>query len=123
MTDHIITATVNSRVEKLSELWINLASQRLGSKVLRASDEFFAPKERLIDSNTPIFVPDKYDEHGKWMDGWESRRRRSPGHDWCIIKLGYPGRVKFIDIDTSFFTGNYAPKASIDACYSSHENP
>ncbi len=123
MTDRFVTAPVNPRVEKLSELWVNLASQRLGSQVLLASDDFFAPKERLIDPNTPIYVPDKYDEHGKWMDGWESRRRRTPGHDWCIIKLGYPGRIKFIDIDTSFFTGNYAPQASIDACNSNMDIP
>lgn len=123
MTDRFITAPVNPRVEKLSEVFVNLASQRLGSKALLTNDDFFAPKERLIDPNTPIFVPDKYDEHGKWMDGWESRRRRTPGHDWCIIKLGYPGRIKCIDVDTSFFTGNYAPQASIDACHSSLEIP
>ena len=55
---------------------------------------------------------------GKWMDGWETRRKRIPGHDWCIIKLGLPGRVCGIELDTSFFTGNFAPRASIQAIWS-----
>jgi len=53
--------------------------------------------------------------YGKWMDGWETRRKRIPGHDWCIIKLGIPGVIKGLDIDTSFFTGNYPPKVSLQA--------
>ena len=123
MTEQIITAPIDPEIQSLSETWVNLASRRLGSETLLASDDFFAPKERLIDLADPIFIPDKYDDHGKWMDGWESRRRRSPGHDWCIIKFGYSGRISFVDIDTSFFTGNYAPKASIDVCSSNKEIP
>lgn len=53
--------------------------------------------------------------YGKWMDGWETQRKRIPGHDWCIIKLGIPGVIKGLDIDTSFFTGNYPPKVSVQA--------
>ena len=49
------------------------------------------------------------------MDGWESRRKRISGHDWCVIKLGIPGLIHGVDVDTSFFTGNYAPKMSIQA--------
>ena len=65
-------------------------------------------------------VDDDDDEllQGKWMDGWETRRKRIPGHDWCIIKLGLPGRVCGIELDTSFFTGNYAPRASVQAIWS-----
>ncbi len=81
-----------------------------------ASDEFFAAKERLIDDAEPIFLPNKYDDHGKWMDGWESRRRRGGGHDWCIIDLGVSGLIRGVDIDTRHFTGNYPPGASLEGC-------
>jgi allantoicase len=94
---------------------INLASPRLGSEVLHASDDFFADKARLLKDDAPVFIPDKYDAHGKWMDGWESRRRRGPGHDFCIVRLGVRGQVKGVDIDTSHFTGNYPQAASIEA--------
>ena len=103
--------------------WIQLEQPRLGTRVTYASDEFFAAKERLIDARKPVFVPDKYDDRGKWMDGWESRRKRGPGHDYCIIRLGRPGVVHGVDIDTSFFTGNYPPQASIDACVSDEDIP
>lgn len=95
---------------------IDLAQPRLGAEVLDASDDFFAPKERLISPKPPVFVPDLYDENGKWMDGWESRRKRIPGHDWCIVKLCAAGVVSGIDIDTRHFTGNYPPRASVEAC-------
>ncbi len=95
---------------------INLAQSRLGSEVVYANDEFFGAKERLIDPRDPVFIADEYDDHGKWMDGWETRRRREPGHDYCVIKLGVPGLVKGLDVETSYFTGNYAPEVSIDAC-------
>jgi len=103
--------------------WIRLEQPRLGSRVTYATDEFFAAKERLIDFAEPVFIDDKYDDHGKWMDGWESRRKRSAGHDHCIIKLGVAGNVHGIDIDTSFFTGNFPPQASIEACVSEDEIP
>ncbi len=96
--------------------WINLASERLGAEVIFATDDFFAPKERLIQDREPVFLPDKYDDHGKWMDGWESRRKRGPGHDFCELRLGLPGVIRAVDIDTRFFTGNYPPEASLDAC-------
>ena len=102
---------------------VDLAQPRLGSVVVYATDDFFAPKERLIDPAAPIFIPDKYDNNGKWMDGWESRRKRVSGHDYCIIRLGVPGQIKGFDIDTSNFTGNYPPAASIDACVSDEEIP
>lgn len=94
----------------------NLASPIFGSRVLSASDEFFGAKERIISDASPVFVPDKYDEHGKWMDGWESRRKRDPGNDWCVIELGVNGCVRGVEIDTSYFTGNFPPGASLEAC-------
>ena len=103
--------------------WIRLEQPRLGTRVTFASDEFFAAKERLIQPTDPVFIEDKYDDHGKWMDGWESRRRRTPGHDFCIIRLGVAGVIHGVDIDTSFFTGNFPPQASIDACVSDDDVP
>ena len=97
---------------------VNLASPRLGSKPLGASDQFFAPAKRMLQDTPAVFIPDKYDNHGKWMDGWESRRKRGGGHDWCIVKLGVKGVIHGVDIDTSHFTGNYPPAASLEACLS-----
>lgn len=93
----------------------DLAAERLGGKVLYATDDFFAEKENLIKPGRGIFITDKYTDRGKWMDGWESRRKRVPGHDWAIIKLATPGKIAGFDIDTNFFLGNHPPHASIDA--------
>ena len=103
--------------------WIQLEQPRLGSRVTYATDEFFAAKERVIDPATPVFIDGKFDDHGKWMDGWESRRKRVEGHDYCVIQFGVPGMIRGFDIDTSYFTGNYPPQASIEACVSDEENP
>ncbi len=103
--------------------WIQLEQPRLGTRVTVATDEFFAAKERLIQPAEPVFVDGKYDDHGKWMDGWESRRRRTPGFDFCIIRLGVPGIVRGVDIDTRYFTGNFPPQASLDACVSEDDEP
>ncbi|MEO8193685.1 MAG: allantoicase [Gemmatimonadales bacterium] len=94
---------------------IDLASDRLGGAVVAANDEFFAPKESLLRPTSPEWRPDAFTEHGKWMDGWETRRRRTPGHDWAIIRLGAPGIVRGVVIDTTHFTGNYPERASIEA--------
>src|SRR5258705_9118720 len=95
---------------------IDLASERLGGAVLAANDEFFAPKEGLIKATQPEWREGVYTERGKWMDGWETRRRRAPGEDWAVIRLGAPGTVRGVVIDTSFFTGNYPESASLDGC-------
>ena len=62
-----------------------------------ATDEWFATAERLFLRAEPIFrtdeMPGAYTVQGKWMDGWESRRKRTPGHDWCIVRLGLPGEA------------------------------
>jgi allantoicase len=93
---------------------IDLASELVGGSVIAVSDEFFAPKENLIKAAAPIFVPDKYTDCGKWMDGWETRRKRTPGHDWCVIKLGPPGIARILNVDTTHFLGNFPARCSID---------
>jgi allantoicase len=95
---------------------IDLASERLGGAVLYANDDFFAPKENLLKPGAPVFIEGKYTDRGKWMDGWESRRRRTKGFDWCIIRLGLPGIIRGVVVDTSFFRGNYPEQASLEAC-------
>ncbi len=95
---------------------IDLASEKNGGKALLASDEFFAPKENLLKEGRGIFIPSKFTENGKWMDGWESRRKRVPGFDWCIIRLAIKGLIKGIDIDTNHFLGNHPPFASVEVC-------
>ena len=93
----------------------DLASARLGGRAAAANDDFFAPRANLLKPQPPVFIPGKFTARGKWMDGWESRRRRTPGHDWCVVRLGLPGIVRGVDVDTSFFTGNYPSHCSIDA--------
>ncbi len=98
---------------------VDLASERLGATVVAANDEFFAPKERLIAAAAPVWRDGEYTERGKWMDGWETRRRRDLGpdaHDWCIVRLGARGIARGVDVHTAFFTGNYPESCAIDAC-------
>ena len=99
---------------------IDLASEKLGGAVLYANDDFFAPKENLLKPSSPIFIEGKYTDLGKWMDGWETRRRRSPRldekFDWCIIRLGLSGIIHGVVVDTSFFRGNFPSHCSIEVC-------
>jgi allantoicase len=99
---------------------IDLASEKLGGAVLYANDDFFASKENLLKPNAPIFIEGKYTDLGKWMDGWETRRRRSPRlhetFDWCVIRLGVAGIIHGIIVDTSFFRGNFPSHCSIEVC-------
>ena len=94
---------------------IDLAAARLGGKALVASDEFFGPKESLLEPGRGVFIEGKYTDRGKWMDGWETRRRRGPGHDWCIVHLGAPGRIQGVTVDTNHFRGNHPAECSVDA--------
>jgi len=94
---------------------INLADGSLGAAALWANDEFFAAKERMLNPAPPVSKPGSYDAHGQWMDGWETRRRREPGHDSCVLRLALRGAVRVLDLDTHHFTGNYPPQASVDA--------
>ena len=102
---------------------IDLAQKRLGSKIVYQTDEFFAKANRIIDSKEPIFIPNKFDNHGKWMDGWETRRKRKKGNDYLIIRLGKEGVVSKININTLYFNGNQPEFASIEACYSEKKIP
>ena len=102
---------------------IDLAQSRLGSKIVYKTDEFFAPASRILNPTPPVFKEGVFDKNGKWMDGWETRRKRSPGHDYLILKLGKPGRIKKVDIDTSFFNGNQPSKVSLQACISKQNLP
>src|SRR4051812_24829037 len=109
------TAVMNDAILDL----IDLASERLGGAVVFANDEFFAAKENLIKAAAPVWREGVYDERGKWMDGWETRRRRDLGpdaHDWCVVRLGARGIVHGIDVETAFFTGNYPESFALDAC-------
>lgn len=95
--------------------YINLAAEKLGAEALACSDDFFAGMENLIKPGRGVFIEGKYTEYGKWMDGWESRRKRVAGHDWCVIKLGELGVIKGFDVDTNHFLGNHPPHCSIEA--------
>ena len=98
---------------------VDLASERLGGAVVDANDEFFAAKEQLIKAAPPVWREGEYTERGKWMDGWETRRRRDLGpeaHDWCIVRLGARGIARGVDVHTAFFTGNYPESCAVDAC-------
>jgi allantoicase len=95
---------------------VDLASERFGAVVISANDDFFAPKENLIKSGPPQWIEGRYTDRGKWMDGWETRRRRDAGtHDWCVIQLGARGIVKGVDVETTHFKGNYPEACAIES--------
>lgn len=95
-----------------------LASAQLGSKIVFATDEWFAAAENMLEDSPAVWKADVYTPYGKWMDGWETRRRRSEGHDWCIVQLGLAAsQIHCIEVDTAFFTGNFSPKVSIQGIY------
>lgn len=102
---------------------VNLADAGLGACVVDATDEFFAPAARMLAAHAPEFYPDLFDDHGKWMDGWETRRRRGRGHDHCTVRLAYPAIVHGVDLDTSFFTGNFAPGVALEGCFHPDGDP
>ena len=95
---------------------IDLAHPRLGSKIIFKTDEFFAPAKRIINPTPPVFKEGVFDKHGKWMDGWETRRKRGKGYDYLILKLGKPGKISKVDVDTSYFSGNQPTEISLEAC-------
>ena len=100
----------------------NLASPTLGTKIYSFSDQFFGAASRILSDNDPIFKEGVFDSNGKWMDGWETRRKRIPGHDYTIIKLGKPGKIDDIIVDTSFFNGNQPEFATIEGCYTDNKS-
>ena len=105
------------------EKFVNLADERLGSKVISVTDEWFAAANRMLQPTPAVWKEGVFDDNGKWMDGWESRRKRFEGYDHAVIRLGVPGSIKGVDIDTSFFTGNFPPSASIDGCFVAEGDP
>ena len=102
----------------VSAKMINLADPRIGSKIIFRTDDFFAAAHRILKTDIPVFKDGLFDKHGKWMDGWETRRRRSKGYDYLVLKLGKPGKIFDIDIDTSHFNGNQPTHASLEGCFS-----
>ena len=95
---------------------IDVACSDTGAKVIYCSDEFFADSSRMLQLSDPVWIDDKYDDNGKWMDGWESRRRRDGKDDFCFIRLVKKASVKGFNVDTTHFTGNFAPGISIQGC-------
>ena len=95
---------------------VDLASEALGGAALLANDEFFAAKENLLRPRPAEWREHAYTERGKWMDGWETRRRREPGQDFCIVRLGLPGVIRGVIVDTAFFRGNFPSECSLEAC-------
>jgi allantoicase len=111
-----MATTTSSAADTASfERLTDLASRKFGARVLFATDEWFAAAHLLLSPEPAVFLPDEFTPYGKWMDGWETRRKRVPGHDWCIIELGLRGTITAVDVDTAFFTGNNAPRVSIQA--------
>ncbi len=102
----------------------DLASRRLGGGVVWANDELFAERENLIKPEDPTYSTYTFGHKGQIYDGWETRRRREPGHDWALVRLGLPGVVHGVVVDTSFFTGNYPPEISVEgAALEGHPSP
>ena len=102
---------------------VNLIRGDCGAEAIQTTDDFFAPMDRMLNPEPPVFFPNRFDEHGKWMDGWESRRRRGLGHDWTVVRLMAPGQIRALDIDTNFFTGNFPRAASVEACFTGGSVP
>ena len=108
----LLMRQINTRCEYTSE-YINLADEGLGARPLFATDEWFAVASNLLKSSAAHWDSETFDDFGKTMDGWETRRRRLPGHNWAIIRLGLAGRVKQVEIDTAHFTGNHVPAVRV----------
>ena len=92
----------------------DLAVRSLGGSVVAANDEAFAERENLIRSEAPSYQTYTFGHKGQVYDGWETRRRREPGHDWAVVRLGLPGVVRGVVVDTAFFKGNYPPEVSVE---------
>ena len=94
-----------------------LASERLGAAAVDCNDEFFAAKDNLVKPSAPEWREGAYTDRGKWMDGWETRRRRDvtpESHDWCVVRLGVRGVVKGVDVETTHFKGNFPESCALD---------
>jgi allantoicase len=94
----------------------DLAVRSLGGSVMAANDELFAERENLIKPEAPAYQTYTFGHKGQVYDGWETRRRREPGHDWAVVRLGVPGVVRGVVVDTAYFKGNYPPEVSVEGC-------
>lgn len=103
-------------VGPFAHLFTNMASAMSGAKIIFATDDWFAAAENLLQDGPPIFDPDAYCEQGKVLDGWETRRRRVAGHDWCLVQLSKRSEIHAIELDTAHFTGNNVPNVSLEIC-------
>jgi allantoicase len=103
-------------ISPFADRFTNMASAMAGAKILFATDDWFAVAESLLQDGPPIFDPDAFCEQGKVLDGWETRRRRQAGHDWCLIQLSKRASVHAIELDTAHFTGNNVPNISVEVC-------
>lgn len=99
---------------------VDLTSEALGAFALYATDDYFAEKENLLKAALPIWIEGRFTDKGKWMDGWESQRKREPGHDFCIIRLGLPGHVRGFVVDTTHFRGNAPQEVAIEGLSADH---
>ncbi|XYI34482.1 allantoicase [Cupriavidus oxalaticus] len=100
---------------RIERAYVDLADERLGAIVVAASDEWYAPASRMLNPKAANYY--YHDDEGmRWVDGWETSRRRKDGNEWCVIKLGRPGQITAVGFDTSFYTGNYPLAASVQAC-------
>jgi allantoicase len=102
---------------------VDLAAAAFGGRGVGASDDFFAPVDRMLAAGRATFDPTRYTERGKWMDGWETRRKRVPGNDYALIELGASGLVRAFDIDTQHFVGNHPPFAQVDGASAPRGTP
>ena len=94
---------------------VAVAGDVVAGEIVSCSDDFFADCSRMLKAEAPVFIDGKFDDHGKWMDGWETRRRREPGNDWIVVALGAAGLAQKIEVDTAHFKGNYPDRCSLQA--------
>jgi allantoicase len=102
--------------------YLNLLAERIGARAIDCSDQWFASCDNLVKPGRGVFGAGEFTEKGQWMDGWESRRSfgrqftpRALDHDWCVLRLGFPGRVHGVDVDTHHFRGNAPLAVAVDA--------
>ena len=93
----------------------DLASRAIAGSVVMANDELFAQRENLIKPEPAVFSAADFGHKGKIYDVWETRRRREPGSDFAVVRLGVPGIVRGVVVDTAWFKGNYPPHISVEA--------
>ncbi|KAL1989492.1 hypothetical protein VTN49DRAFT_6689 [Thermomyces lanuginosus] len=113
-----ITRIPSSDIDTVFARTTNLASSALNARILSKSDDFFASADNLLNPKPPVYKPDLFVETGKWYDGWETRRHNPEPYDWVVIKLGVSGaRIRGVEVDTAYFTGNYGEKAALEGVY------